>query len=220
MHGIRPQPGIDDVRPHQFWFYRDSHAVIGEVAQRIFSRQQAADAPSGIFERRFHGMPAIEQHRTVGLMARRTEPRSRRGGSSFGALASRAWVWLPGFLCHRRLISCVRRVCKLLTASRKRSIDFAEAPPHKTSNSRLAQGGADCLSINTVPRLRGRVSRAAKGADCKSAGYAFVGSSPTSPTTLKIRDKTQIRPVTPALFVSRGLPDFPKQFQRLQSVPV
>ena len=26
------------------------------------------------------------------------------------------------------------------------------------------------------------MSRAAKGADCKSAGYAFVGSSPTSPT--------------------------------------
>ena len=29
----------------------------------------------------------------------------------------------------------------------------------------------------------GGVSRAAKGADCKSAGYAFVGSSPTSSTT-------------------------------------
>ena len=29
----------------------------------------------------------------------------------------------------------------------------------------------------------GGVSRAAKGADCKSAGFAFVGSSPTSPTT-------------------------------------
>jgi hypothetical protein len=28
----------------------------------------------------------------------------------------------------------------------------------------------------------GGVSRAAKGADCKSAGAAFVGSSPTSPT--------------------------------------
>jgi hypothetical protein len=28
------------------------------------------------------------------------------------------------------------------------------------------------------------MSRAAKGADCKSAGYAFVGSSPTSPTIL------------------------------------
>ena len=28
----------------------------------------------------------------------------------------------------------------------------------------------------------GVVSRAAKGADCKSAGVAFVGSSPTSPT--------------------------------------
>src|SRR5262249_32035596 len=31
----------------------------------------------------------------------------------------------------------------------------------------------------------GGVSRAAKGADCKSAGYAFVGSSPTSPTSLR-----------------------------------
>ena len=29
----------------------------------------------------------------------------------------------------------------------------------------------------------GGMSRAAKGADCKSAGFAFVGSSPTSPTT-------------------------------------
>ncbi len=40
------------------------------------------------------------------------------------------------------------------------------------------------------PRLRepikgagGGMSRAAKGADCKSAGYAFAGSSPASPTT-------------------------------------
>jgi hypothetical protein len=29
----------------------------------------------------------------------------------------------------------------------------------------------------------------AKGADCKSAGVAIVGSSPTSPTTLKIKKK-------------------------------
>ncbi len=33
----------------------------------------------------------------------------------------------------------------------------------------------------------GGVSRAAKGADCKSAGYAFVGSSPTSPTSRETR---------------------------------
>jgi hypothetical protein len=32
----------------------------------------------------------------------------------------------------------------------------------------------------------GGVSRAAKGADCKSAGLAFVGSSPTSPTRGRI----------------------------------
>ena len=30
------------------------------------------------------------------------------------------------------------------------------------------------------------MSRAAKGADCKSAGYAFAGSSPASPTSLRV----------------------------------
>jgi hypothetical protein len=44
------------------------------------------------------------------------------------------------------------------------------------------------------------VSRAAKGADCKSAGLAFVGSSPTSPTTSKTRLKLQ------ACFFSRAAP--------------
>jgi CHAD domain len=37
------------------------------------------------------------------------------------------------------------------------------------------------LRAFNYPRSGG-VSRAAKGADCKSAGLAFVGSSPTSPT--------------------------------------
>src|SRR5262249_38958585 len=46
-------------------------------------------------------------------------------------------------------------------------------------------GGTDCLSRSIRCGGFGGVSRAAKGADCKSAGYAFVGSSPTSPTTLK-----------------------------------
>src|ERR1700745_446658 len=67
---------------------------------------------------------------------------------------------------------------------RRRRIDFAGTPPHKTGKSRPA-GGRSGLSfeINMVRRPWGRVSRAAKGADCKSAGYAFVGSSPTSPTS-------------------------------------
>ena len=43
------------------------------------------------------------------------------------------------------------------------------------------------------------MSRAAKGADCKSAGYAFAGSSPASPTififwTAKSRGRAKCRP--------------------------
>ena len=78
---------------------------------------------------------------------------------------------------------------QLSTAGQKRSIDFAEAPPHKPANPDRPGRSRLSFEINTVPRLWGRVSRAAKGADCKSAGYAFVGSSPTSPTTLILQTK-------------------------------
>ena len=71
----------------------------------------------------------------------------------------------------------------------------------KTSVAFLALAQADVARLTPPdplpitrldPRIRadarfGGVSRAAKGADCKSAGLAFVGSSPTSPTTRKKR---------------------------------
>ena len=75
------------------------------------------------------------------------------------------------------------------------------------------------------PRIRpdarfGGVSRAAKGADCKSAGLAFVGSSPTSPTILKSQTNRQKSgPQSGAIFMSRMLHDFRKQIQWLSLAP-
>ena len=60
MHGVRAKAGVDDIRSHQFRFDGERYAVIGKAAQRIFSCQQAADTPGGIFECRFDGMPAVE----------------------------------------------------------------------------------------------------------------------------------------------------------------
>src|SRR5215475_2149419 len=54
-----------------------------------------------------------------------------------------------------------------------------------TVNRQTRTCPARCGALSTR-RDRGGVSRAAKGADCKSAGLAFVGSSPTSPTKLKL----------------------------------
>ena len=44
------------------------------------------------------------------------------------------------------------------------------------------------------------MSRAAKGADCKSAGLAFVGSSPTSPTIIGIDRHSETRGSWTGLF--------------------
>ena len=49
---------------------------------------------------------------------------------------------------------------------------------------------------------------------------AFVGSSPTSPTTLEIKEKTQfLAGAIPAIFMSHMLHYFLKQFQWLPLAP-
>ena len=84
----------------------------------------------------------------------------------------------PGHKSGGGLRSCLNRSVARGTAS----IDLTGVAAHKTRESRHARLS---YRINVVRRLSGRVSRAAKGADCKSAGYAFVGSSPTSPTIFR-----------------------------------
>src|SRR5688572_674746 len=63
------------------------------------------------------------------------------------------------------------------------------------------------------------MSRAAKGADCKSAGLAFAGSSPASPTTLKSQRNIEEgrRPSGP--FHVAHVAYFLKHFQRPPTVP-
>ena len=63
------------------------------------------------------------------------------------------------------LFPCIRRALR--------------GPGHKPGS--MAFGSSNGLSSFWAGDSGG-VSRAAKGADCKSAGFAFVGSSPTSPT--------------------------------------
>ena len=50
------------------------------------------------------------------------------------------------------------------------------------------------------------MSRAAKGADCKSAGYAFAGSSPASPTTLRPDGATRGAATWSAIVLGEAVP--------------
>jgi hypothetical protein len=61
------------------------------------------------------------------------------------------------------------------------AVDTRVRPPHKPARGNPRPNG-DFVVFSV---RFGGVSRVAKGADCKSAGYAFVGSSPTSPTSLR-----------------------------------
>ena len=60
------------------------------------------------------------------------------------------------------------------------AVDMKASRTHKPANEGPRRTGL--FRRRKANFRRGRVSRAAKGGDCKSPGYAFVGSSPTSPT--------------------------------------
>jgi hypothetical protein len=66
---------------------------------------------------------------------------------------------------------------------------------------------------------RGGVSRAAKGADCKSAGLAFVGSSPTSPTIFIFNDLGARLPVPGAFSFCTSLQHNPSDSTHFLEMP-
>src|SRR5467141_2047706 len=71
-----------------------------------------------------------------------------------------------------------------------------------------------CLKYAALP---GGVSRAAKGADCKSAGLAFVGSSPTSPTS--VRSLRERRLGKPAQILGRSERRLPRRSPKGEGGP-
>ncbi len=88
----------------------------------------------------------------------------------------------------RRSSGLVRRGVPGSRAALRKSFTFGltagDEIPHMRPTSRAPfRRGLCSRAIAFWPRRdAGGMSRAAKGGDCKSPGYAFVGSSPTSPT--------------------------------------
>ena len=155
-----------------------------EPPRGVLGGQQLAQAPRRVAQRRGHRVPAIHDDGAVGRPAA-----GCRGGRVRSARAARlCWRVAPGLAPGEVAGGSGCAIAVALTdpaISGTASIDLTGVAAHKPRESRPAGAGRFSFAINMVRRLRGRVSRAAKGADCKSAGYAFVGSSPTSPTNLR-----------------------------------
>src|SRR6185436_8400049 len=106
VHGVRTELCIDNVGPHQFRLKRQGNAVVGEAAQRVLGREQAAEAARRVFERGLDRVPTIEDgepgcvagaracRRPLATVPLHTNPR------------------LPGSAGHVALFPCVPRLCK------------------------------------------------------------------------------------------------------------
>ncbi len=60
MHGVRRELRRNRLRPHQFRRQRRLDAFLRQAPQRVFGRQQPAEVPRRIGERRRHGVPAVK----------------------------------------------------------------------------------------------------------------------------------------------------------------
>ncbi len=60
VHGVRPEPAGERVRPHDLGRDRQGDAVLGQPAGGVLGGVELADAAVGILQRRLHRVPAVE----------------------------------------------------------------------------------------------------------------------------------------------------------------
>ena len=156
----------------------DATPLVGEAARGVLGGEQLAQAPRRVLQRRRHRVPAV-QHGGVRRRGRRLSRRARSNRSRRSTCSRVA----PGFAAGLRPARCLARsfgrigmvgLILIRRTAEQPSIDFDRGGcTIKPRESRPA-GGRSRLSfeINAVRRF-GRVSRAAKGADCKSAGLCL-----------------------------------------------
>src|SRR5262245_24834572 len=161
-------------------------------------------------------MPAVEDDRAVAgrtrlAAARRTTARELarpgaamrlvRGGGMRTALAHGVSLDREGPV-RRRQDQDIKRVFGA-GAAEFGAVDTAQGAPHNPTRP----------CIRGDARFGG-VSRAAKGADCKSAGLRLRRFESYLPHQLENkRENSILAGANPAIFMSRMLQNFPKQFQ-------
>ena len=181
MHRVAPKllvesRGVDDLE-------RDTRLgdLAGETGCGGLGREQgeklAALHPQGFA----HRMDAIENREFGGGPAERGIRRRMRmplGGLRLVARPGWGRAGIP-----------VELLPVLFHVGLLRPAHVSRPRPCGNLRGKLRLTGRAALRIETplgspLAARHGGMSRAAKGADCKSAGYAFAGSSPASPTTL------------------------------------
>ncbi len=207
MDRIGRQPFGNGRRPDDVGRRRD--AFLGEAAGGVLGGEELADLAGRVLQRRLHGVPAVEHGEVLrpqafaagaletlapiallmgdaGLLAAGAAP------VSAGLWIDRAWRWDLRSVTYRRGLATARQ------ANCSRAVELVGW----ASVARLTWAGCNlikrarfvaCGRFNEYLKLAlqmqgiGRVSRVAKGADCKSAGLrlrrfeSYLSHQPSRP---------------------------------------
>ena len=81
VHSVGTELCVDNVGSHQLRLERQRDAVVGEAAQRVLGREQAAEAARWVFERGLDRVPAIEDGEPGCVAGARTRRRAACHGA-------------------------------------------------------------------------------------------------------------------------------------------
>ena len=163
------------------------HAFLGQSARGIFGGEQLAHVPGRIAQRGGHRMPAIHHDGRVGAAAQ-----GCRGGRARSARAARpARGWRPVLrrsgAGHVGDFGAIAWCLNRSDAGRTASIDLNRMAAHKPRKSRPADGSRPFIFRDQygTTAFGGECPEWQRGRTVNPLAYAFVGSSPTSPTSLR-----------------------------------
>ena len=108
MHRVGGEPPRDIVRPNDLMLRGQGDAALDQTARGVFRGQQPAHAARGIFQRSFDAVPAIENDKTVAVIAETAAcPRAAAAAGAADAAFRCPWgTAIPdAAITHRRLMA-------------------------------------------------------------------------------------------------------------------
>src|SRR5215204_1748962 len=146
MHGVGPEPLVDQVRPDDFGGNAGVDIFVGKPAGGIFGQEQLSDSPFRVGQGRRNRVPAIENHRPV--RARFPVPVTGRTGEFppffEGFTAATAEWWFSVAIAHGELVSRGPEYGNLAAAGAVfRGLPWLTLPPpfaHKRADRERAIG--------------------------------------------------------------------------------
>ena len=178
MDRVGLEQAIDLTWPHHLRFDPQAADLVRKPSRGVVGGEEAAQVPALVAQRLGDGVPPVEHGDFPGLSRTALAAPAAIGG----AFARSATARLGLSVAHR--LFSTHALMPHITASLAAGclIDTGEAGHHKSARGIPAAAGSRWTRVTRSRGCKGECPERQRGRTVNPLAYAFVGSSPTSPT--------------------------------------